>query len=73
MRTCKDKGLLTVHDGGRLGNKMSQYATLLAHANRLGAQPVISTNLDEDLRKHFPNLRYVILTGLSHKIGIAKF
>ena len=51
---------MTVFDGGRLANKMSEYATLMAYANKLGAEPVISSKMNEDLRRHFPGLRYKI-------------
>ena len=33
---------MTIFDGGRLGNKMGEYATLLAHSKRLGFEPVIT-------------------------------
>ena len=51
---------MTVFDGGRLGNKMTQYATLLAHASRLGAKPVISSIMKNDLSKHFPQIRLML-------------
>ena len=54
---CTEVGYLTVYDGGRLGNKMSQYATLLAHASRLGVPSVISNVMKNELVKHFPNIR----------------
>ncbi len=37
---CPSSGYLTVFDGGQTGNQMTQYATLLTHANRLGVNPV---------------------------------
>ena len=55
---CDGIGYLTVYDGGRLGNKMSQYSTLLAHASRLGVPAVISEVMMKDLIQHFPNIRY---------------
>jgi tRNA(Phe) wybutosine-synthesizing methylase Tyw3 len=55
-------GYLTVFDGGRLGNKMSQYATLLAHANRLGAKAVLSSWMRKELITHFPDIRYLVKT-----------
>ena len=54
---CTDVGYLTVYDGGRLGNKMSQYATLYAHASRLGVPALISQVMNDDLAKHFSNIR----------------
>ena len=35
---------------------MSHYATLFAHANRLGVQAVISEGMNSILRKHFKNI-----------------
>ena len=58
----KSQGYLTVFDGGRLGNKMTQYATLLAHASRLGAKAVISKVMKDELSKHFPNLGYQFIS-----------
>ena len=54
---CVSLGYLTVFDGGRLGNKMTQYATLLAHASRLGVPAIISEKMKKDLIQHFPNVR----------------
>jgi hypothetical protein len=42
---------------GRLGNLMCQYGTLVAHANRMGALPVLSDSMKSELLKHFPNLK----------------
>jgi hypothetical protein len=53
---CKATGVLTVHDGGRLGNLMSQYATLFASAQILGVEAVISKHMSTILAKVFPNL-----------------
>jgi len=54
---CPSAGYLTVFDGGRLGNQMSQYATLFAHANRFGVPAVISSKMKDKLSAHFPNFR----------------
>ena len=54
---CTGVGYLTVFDGGRLGNKMSQYVTLLAHASRLGVPAFISKHMNDDLAKHFITIR----------------
>ena len=67
-KSCSDNGYLTVFDGGRLGNKMTQYATLLAHASRLGAKPVISSIMKNDLSKHFPQIRLILGPALVKKL-----
>jgi hypothetical protein len=45
--------------------QMSQYATLLAHSNRLGAPAVISSEMKQKLSPHFANLRLVIAPNFS--------
>ena len=47
---CSIEAYLTVNDGGRLGNQMSQYATLFAHAKRLGLKPFISDKMKSNLK-----------------------
>ena len=49
-------GFLTVSDRGRLGNMMSQYATLFAFARKFNMKAVISTTMSATLRRVFPNL-----------------
>ena len=36
---------------------MCQYGTILAHAERLGAKPVLSDMMKTEMLKHFPNLK----------------
>ena len=43
--------LMTVHDGGRLGNNMGEYATLYAHSKRLGIEPYITQHMKRSLQK----------------------
>jgi hypothetical protein len=50
---------LTVNDGGRLGNMMGEYATLYAHAKRIGVEPRITWKMSYQLRTVF---RYIELT-----------
>jgi hypothetical protein len=38
QKKCQYCGYLTVKDGGRLGNQIGQYATLIGHGKKLGAQ-----------------------------------
>ena len=35
---------------------MSQYGTLLAHANRIGAKPILSNGMKAQMKWHFPEL-----------------
>ena len=35
---------------------MSQYGTLLAHANRIGAKPILSDGMKAQMKRHFPEL-----------------
>ena len=35
---------------------MSQYGTLLAHANRIGAKPILSDGMKAQMLRHFPEL-----------------
>ena len=50
------RGFLTVSDRGRLGNMMSQYATLYAFARKFNLKAVISKQMNASLRKVFPHL-----------------
>ena len=47
--------MITVSDRGRLGNLMSQYATLYAYSKLLNRQPVISQHMSDTLLKVFPS------------------
>ena len=42
FQKCRPEAFLIVDDGGRTGNDMGEYASLLAHAKRLGLKPLIS-------------------------------
>ena len=50
---------MSVSDGGRLGNQMSQYATLIGQAHRLGFKPVISRAMQVRLGALFPYMTVV--------------
>ena len=52
---CPEYGVITVSDRGRLGNLMSQYATLYAYSKLLNRQPVISQHMSDTLLKVFPS------------------
>merc|ERR1719273_2126465 len=58
---CQSFGLLTVGDGGRLGNLMSQYATLVGASEIINATPVISDHMRKTLAKVFPYLSIPVL------------
>ena len=45
---------MTIHDGGRIGNQMCQYVSLLGIAARLGFRPVISETMRTKLGQLFP-------------------
>ena len=45
--------LMSVIRNGRLGNLMSQYATLILVAERLGFTPVVSHMMKEELSRYF--------------------
>ena len=51
--SCSFEAYLTVNDGGRLGNQMGEYATLFAHAKRLGLRPFITDWMKSNLKKLF--------------------
>ena len=46
---------MTIFDGGRLGNKMGEYATLWAHSKRLGYEPIITPGMKSKFDKVFKN------------------
>lgn len=56
LNPCKERGVLTVDDGGRLGNLISQYATLYGHSRRLGVKAVLSNHMSHTLGRIFPRL-----------------
>jgi hypothetical protein len=53
---CKDKGYFTVHDEGRLGNKIGEYGTLYGMSKYFQVLPVISGTMKRELIYLFPNL-----------------
>ena len=53
-KECRLNYLLTIwRKGGRLGNKMSDYATLIGWARRLKLKPFIVPSMKEELEKIF--------------------
>ena len=44
---------MTIFDGGRLGNKMGEFATLLAHSKRLGFEPVLTPSMKTKFNEIF--------------------
>ena len=46
---------MTIFSGGRLGNKMGEYATLWAHSKRLGYEPIITPGMKSKFDKVFKN------------------
>lgn len=50
---CRNRGILTVKSGGRLGNLMGEYATLWALAKRDGFFPVLQHRTYITLTKYF--------------------
>ena len=46
---------MTVFDGGRLGNKMGEYATLWAYSKRLGYEPVVTHHMKSFFNEFFKN------------------
>ncbi len=53
---CPGQGMLSVSDRGRLGNLMSQYATLYAFSKMLNRSAVISRHMKDTLQRVFPQL-----------------
>ncbi|TRY72179.1 hypothetical protein TCAL_13948, partial [Tigriopus californicus] len=53
---CPCKNLVTITEGGRLGNKMSQYMTLLGLSKKFNFLPIISRDMYRTLTSIFPNL-----------------
>ena len=49
---------MTIFDGGRLGNKMGEYATLLAHSKRLGFEPVLTPELKQKFDNVFKSISF---------------
>ena len=57
-QNCQNRNFLSVGDGGRLGNLMSQYATLWAASKLVPTKviPVITSTMHTALTKIFPNI-----------------
>ena len=49
---------MTIFDGGRLGNKMGEFATLLAQSKRLGFQPVLTPSMKKTFNKIFKSISF---------------
>ena len=47
---------MTIFDGGRLGNKMGEYATLWAFSKRLGYEPILTPDMKSRLNKVFKSI-----------------
>ena len=47
---------MTIFDGGRLGNKMGEFATLLAHSKRLGFEPVLTPSMKTKFNEIFKSI-----------------
>ena len=58
QQNCQNRNFLSVGDGGRLGNLMSQYATLWAASKLVPTKvlPVITSTMHTALTKIFPNI-----------------
>ena len=53
---CKRDGIITIKSGGRLGNQMGEYATLLALAKRDGLFPILQERTSTTLNKYFSHI-----------------
>ena len=49
---------MTVIDAGRLGNKMGEFATLLAQSMRLGFEPVLTPSMKKTFSKIFKSISF---------------
>ena len=47
---------ITISGKGRLGNKLGEYATLIAFARKFTLQPIVSHKMKKVLRKVFDHL-----------------
>ena len=63
---CQSSGLITVGNCGRLGNQLSQYASLLAASKVINATPVISEVMRKKLVAVFPYFTFPVLNCLNH-------
>ena len=58
---CQSSGLISVADGGQLGNQLSEYASLLAASKVINATPVISEVMRKKLVAVFPYFTIPVL------------
>ena len=58
---CQSSGLISVAHGGRLGNQLGEYASLLAASKVINATPVISEVMRENLLAVFPYFTIPVL------------
>ena len=49
---------MTIVDGGRLGNKMGEFATLLAQSKRLGFEPVLTPSMKKTFNEIFKSISF---------------
>ena len=49
---------MTIFDGGRLGNKMGEFATLLAQSKRLGFKPVLTPSMKKKFDQIFKSISF---------------
>lgn len=61
----RDSFIITSHSSGRLGNRMSEYASMVAMGALMGYTPVMSQRLQEPLLPIFPNIPYYSSCPLS--------
>ncbi|XP_059086972.1 galactoside alpha-(1,2)-fucosyltransferase 1-like [Tigriopus californicus] len=54
--SCPCTNLVSINENGRLGNKMSQYMTLLGQSKRLHFRPIIQRGMSQILSSIFPRL-----------------
>ena len=67
---CQSSGLISVADGGQLGNQLSEYASLLAASKVINATPVISEVMRKKLVAVFPYFTFPVLNCLNHSMPI---
>ena len=58
---------MTIFDGGRLGNKMGEYATLWAYSKRLGYEPIVTPGMKSKFNKVFKSATIKSDTVISRK------
>ncbi|XP_046384658.1 galactoside alpha-(1,2)-fucosyltransferase 2-like [Ischnura elegans] len=65
---CPQEGIVTVAQGGRLGNQMWEYASVWAVARSTGLEPYVPRCLRRALDQVFTHLSIPTLTRISHCI-----